>query len=260
MRTFISLLILFFLAVAHPASCANELIAGVSHTTIVSSNASEITLNFNTPDITKQEVFNDNGACDLYSIPDEAITNEYGKPVLPVIIRFVVVPPNVGLDFDFRVGETRYEQSTSSPTLCLDEEIEGEVGGFSQFDNGLYPPIVAEMSEPIVIRGVRLVKVSTYPVQYNFETNTYLRHEDIETEIRFTDDEPINPARVPVRRNRSREFLNFINALAINGDVVGRDDPDRDIEPEYVGHYAIVTHESCLEYAAPFIEWRRKAG
>ena len=46
-------------------------------------------------------------------------------------------------------------------------EGEPEADSSEEIDNlvGLYPPLVAEMSEPFVIRGVRLVKVTTYPVQ-----------------------------------------------------------------------------------------------
>ncbi|MBT7616086.1 MAG: hypothetical protein HN590_02240, partial [Calditrichaeota bacterium] len=125
---------------------------------------------------------------------------------------------------------------------------------------GLFPPVIAKMSEPVVVRGVRLVKITTYPVQYDYDNNNYIHHDQIETKIRFTDTEPVNPARHPNRRNRSREFLKFIEALAINGDIVRRDDPEDDMETEYVGHYLVVCHEDVLEYAAPFIEWRRKSG
>ncbi|MBT3233938.1 MAG: T9SS type A sorting domain-containing protein, partial [Calditrichaeota bacterium] len=119
---------------------------------------------------------------------------------------------------------------------------------------------IAEMSQPIVIRGVRLVKVDTYPIQYNYESESYLYYPHIETEICYTDAPPVNPVRNPNRSNRSREFLKYIKEFAINGDIVGRDDPDGDRIPEFLGHYLVVSHENCLEFARPFIEWRRKSG
>ena len=114
------------------------------------------------------------------------------------------------------------------------------------------------MSAPTIIRGVRLVKITTYPVQYDPTTKTYLQHENIKTEILFTDDEPVNPVRNPDRKYRSREFVKFINALTVNAEVLNFDDAES-ISP-YAGHYLIVAHENCVIPAQEFIEWRRKSG
>lgn len=232
------------------------------HATVLSSTAQKLTIAFNTTDLDQQEVFLNEGAVDSFTISDEGITYEYGRPVLPGVSRFVVVPPRAGLELIVNAGESRRIRADHQPVLCRDENIAplDRDRAPDDEDEGLYPAVIAEMTEPLVIRGVRVVKVTTYPLQYDSDAGEYIHHPHIETEIRFTDDQPVNPVEYPVRRNRSRQFLRFIRELAINGNEVGRDDPDRDSEPEYVGHYLIVTHENCLEYAAPFIEWRRKAG
>ena len=64
----------------------------------------------------------------------------------------------------------------------------------------------------------------TYPVQYDRQNNRYIYNDRIDAELSFNDSAPVNPVLSDVRRNRSREFLNFIRALAVNGEDLGRDD------------------------------------
>ncbi|NQT34435.1 hypothetical protein HQ587_04525, partial [bacterium] len=205
-------------------------------------------------------------------IPGEGSICQSGLPMLPAITRFVVVPPQAGLDLIVKTVEPRRMKSEYQLVVFTDDlmySLQGGSNGTNSSkqgnqtettpEDGLFPPVIAQMSDPIVIRGVRLVKVTTYPVQYNLSTGEYIYHDHIEAEIILTEEEPVNPVRHLDRANRSQTFLRFIEGLAINGDVVRRDQPD-DAIPEYVGHYLIVTHENCLEYAAPFIEWRRKSG
>ncbi len=221
----------------------------------ITSDVNQLTLTVQTGDLQPITVSQDNQNYTQFTIPSEGITYQPDKPILPMVSRFVVVPPQASLELSVQSDEPRIVRSDNPPVLCSDETI---VLNQPRDDTPLYPPVIAEMSEPFVIRGVRMVKVTTYPVQYDSENDSYLIRDNITAEVRFGEGEPVNPAYHPNRRHRSREFLKFISALAINGDDVRRDNPE-DVSP-YVGHYLIVTHESCLEYAVPFIEWRRKSG
>ena len=253
LRIIVISLLLFCCAspIAHATLPTNDAL----HTAIVSSSEQEITLNFLFPDLDPTEVVQNDETYESYIVAGEGTTYDNGQPILPAVTRFVVVPAQAGLELIIHADDPVVTRAVHAPVLCNDVNLDA----VAQEDiDELYPPVVAEMSEPMVIRGVRLVKVTTYPVQYDRRSDSYILHESIVPEIRFTDDEPINPATHPIRRHRSREFLKYIQALAINGDDIRRDDPD-DVSP-YVGHYLVVTHENCLRYAAPFIEWRRKSG
>ena len=117
------------------------------------------------------------------------------------------------------------------------------------------------MSEPFIIRGVRMVSVTVYPVQYDFASGSFsVHHSQVVTEVRSTPGVGANIVANPIRRGRSREFMRMLSDFAMNGDVVGRDDPDRDSAPVYNGHYLVVVNETILRHVVPFIEWRRKAG
>jgi len=216
--------------------------------------ASKINLSFDLPQSQASVLERDGATFTAYSIPGEGMTYERNRPLLPAVSRFIVVPPDAGLTLDINLTEPTRIKASSPPALCNDPNIDV----VESEEDGIYPPKAAVMSEPMVIRGVRVVKITVYPVQYDNSAGEYLVRDHIQADVRYTNDPPVNPATFPVRRHRSREFLNFIQALAINGDEVGRDDPDD--APEYVGHYLVVVHQSALGWHIPFIEWRRKAG
>lgn len=226
--------------------------------TITSSDAYSLGLEFTISNLDAIEVSEDGHTYDFQYIPGEGTTYEYNKPILPAISRFIVVPPDAGIQLNIDADDPRSVSADNLPMLCMDENMAPERDGEIGQNQGIYPQHIAEMSEPVVMRGVRMVKVTTFPIQYDFDNRRYLIRDHIAADLEFTDEEPVNPAFVPVRKNRSEQFLKTIREIAINGDEVGRDDPD--VEPEYIGHYLVVAHENCIDYVGDFIEWRRKSG
>ncbi|NQT35569.1 hypothetical protein HQ587_10300, partial [bacterium] len=260
LRNIISALTIFLL-ITCPAIAENFALQVDRRATITSSDNQAINIDFELVDLEERTVVKEGETFTVFNLNGEGITYEYGKPVLPAIIRFVVIPPEANVELMVTADEPRRIRGDYLLAICDDEEIKPAFDQrFIPDENPLYPPEIAKMGDPIVIRGVRLVKITTFPIQYEASTNTYVFNDNIRTELRFIDGEAINPVHVPIRRNRSAHFLNAISRLAMNGNEVGRDDPDRDSEPEYIGHYAVVVHNQVLRYTAPFIEWRRKSG
>ncbi len=259
-RPFLSVFLLLILVAIYSSVFGANLQNLDEHATIIDSDAGTIELEFNLSGLESEPVLIQGEDFKAIRITGEGATFSYGKPILPMVSRFVVVPPDVGVALEFAVGNQWREKADLPPKLYLEEKA---IAGPRNVEIGakdVYPPVVAEMSEPFIIRGARIVKVTTYPIQYDPVTDEYIHNENIRTSILHTDDGPINPVEVPIRRNRSQTFLKFIRDFAINGDIVGRDDPDRDETPPYLGHYLIVTHGNCLEHIGDFIEWRRKSG
>ncbi len=257
-HSILALYISIFFSTANFAVAASNQEFQANAVSIKSSNAHSIKLGFDIQNLEQKRIEKDGDEFELMQVPEEGMTFEYGRPLLPAISRFVLVPPNAGLQFSYTFDEPRSLRSTASPALCDDSIMIGSVA--SPMD-GLYPGKIAEMSEPFIIRGARLVKVTVYPLQYDPISQSYVRYENIQTEITYTDDEPINPVQSPNRRHRSKLFKNLIGELAINGDELGRDDPP-DSEPEYVAHYLIVAHQATLGFqmVRDWIEFRRRTG
>ncbi|MFH0765209.1 MAG: C25 family cysteine peptidase, partial [Calditrichota bacterium] len=230
-----------------------------SRVSISSVEPNSIALAFNLEDVTESPVEREGAIYATFPLEEEGCTYEYGKPALPAVSRFIIVPADVGLALETNYETPRGVRSVHAPALCWDEEIRGDTPANTPQYDGLYPPNVAEMSDPIVIRGVRIVKVTVHPVQYNPQTEAYLFHRNIETRIRYTADEPVNPAEFPVRIQRSRQFLRYLEGMVENPEAIpNRDDPEF-VSP-YVGYYLIVARVEAINHARPFIEWRRKSG
>ncbi len=223
---------------------------------ILSSDAESVSLAFDLTVVEKSTVAKDDEIFTTHTMANSGVTLKPGYPQLPAVTRFVVVPPNAGLELVIDASDPRQIDAEHPPNLCTETDLPDPIEPYNPEE--IYPSVIAEMGDPVVIRGVRLVTVTTYPVRYDPASNSYLYYDKIKTDIRYTDSEPVNPAYVPIRKNRSPEFMKFLRSIAINTDDVGRDDPDD--EAPYIGHQLVVVHENCLEYVAPFIEWRRQSG
>ncbi len=259
MIRFSNFIFLFLLTTVLSASAINsgDLDHKFSNTT-VQSNASGLMMDHNMNGVDFHTADRNDDSFTAVSIPGEGLTYEEGKPVLPMVSRFVIVPPTAGIELIVNASDPIRIEANHPPVICDDEEFYPGARRIDLNATGLYPTKIAEMSEPTIIRGVRLVKVTTYPVQYDASDNTFLHYENIQAELKYNNAEPVNPVIHPDRRNRSREFMKFIDALAVNSDVLDRDDAET-ISP-YAGHYLIAAHDNCVIPAKDFIEWRRKAG
>ncbi|MBM3330004.1 MAG: hypothetical protein FJY67_11150, partial [Calditrichaeota bacterium] len=245
----------------HAGLCSDEGLTAGHAMQISRIDLSGITLSVTPETIDRVEYSDETGRFERMEIPGEGYLSEPGRPLLPAVTRWVIVPGDKALELVVTASEPRRESAKLPHFLALNED--GSAAAAVPPDlrtNGPYPADLAVMSEPIVMRGVRMVSVTTYPVQYDANSEEYLIRDRIDTEIRFTEGEPVNPVFLSQRTHRSATFLKMIRELALNGDDVGRDDPDRDHRPAYVGHYIIVVPDGLVRYAAPFIEWRRKSG
>ncbi|MBT7787672.1 MAG: T9SS type A sorting domain-containing protein [Calditrichaeota bacterium] len=258
-RHLLVLAVLVILTTLNPAHC-DEMSFSDTQVSIIASSGSSIDIEFLSSDLDAEEMFFNSQTIETIAASGIGFTYEYGKPRLPMVSRFVIVPAEAGLELTVESVNQHRSPAENHPIMTLDENLCADQGPDDVDVEELYPSVVAEMSEPSIVRGVRMVKVTTYPVQYNSRTEEYIHNENIRTKISFTNKTPVNPVEIPFndRQHKSREFLKYINAIALNGASLDRDDGTT-ISP-YAGHYLIVTNRNLLNAAREFVEWRRKAG
>ncbi|MBM3326819.1 MAG: T9SS type A sorting domain-containing protein [Calditrichaeota bacterium] len=221
---------------------------------VMQSPAGNVALTFNASAIIPEPITLSGQTHTIFALSEEGTTYERGMPLLPAVSRFVIVPPEAGLELVVRAETPRRRRDLAPPALCDDEKVMNKTGN----RRGLYPPHIAEMSEPAVVRGVRIVKVTVYPVQYDFDADEYVFNGQIETEVLTNDSPPVNPALNPVRIIPGSQFDRYLREIASNPEAIRR---DGGLEPpDKIGHYLVAAHESALLWHIPFIEWRRKAG
>jgi hypothetical protein len=153
---------------------------------------------------------------------------------LPIISKYVVIPARAAVRLEYQSSEANVGES-------------------------LLPAQAVEISDPIILRGIRMVQVIVHPVQYDSQSQEFIQHESIDVNLVFTDDEPVNPlVYTGARRNQSREFAMLKDALKLN--VLNPQRDNGEIGRDYTNHYLVVAREECLPYAIPLIEWKRKSG
>ncbi len=139
---------------------------------VVSSSSEEIVLEVTIPVVTQEEAQQDGTAYQRLSLPSSGTTTEIGKPELPAFGRFVAVPR--GADLKVEVLADLVETSTGylvypaqEPRIDQDGEPDFVIDLASYERDEYYPTEIVELEEPAIIRGVEVVLVRFYPVQYN---------------------------------------------------------------------------------------------
>lgn len=222
---------------------------------VVENNNRCVNLSFVTEGFSMEEVDFQGERYARIVVEDQGETTNLDESTLPAISRYVVIPPRAGIRLEVNCIETRRVDSLPPPKPAQSDAVDFQT--YSATD--LYPAQAVEISTPVVMRSIRMAMITVHPVQYDLRSGSYLHHVHIDVRVCFTDDPPVNPViHAENRANRSSEFDNLIRSLAVNGDHPNRDEGE--IGRDYIGHYLVVAHDSCLQYAIPFIEWRRRSG
>ncbi len=257
---FVLLLTFVFTLTTATPGLADDNFTAVKPTVSTSESHDRLVVSFDQSHLSFDDLLTKASTATEPSLSSTGMLCQYGKPILPMVSRFVIVPPEADLRLEVNAGETHYIPLIEPPAVCQDQSY-GSAIGTEESDAGLYPAYFAEMSKPFLIRGVRIVKLTTYPVQYDQTNSTCIYRPQIQAEIvTDSDSRPVNPSLSYTNRHYSRTFHNFIKALTVNGESLDRDTPDDPTIDGYLGHYLVVTHSSCLQYTAPLIEWKRKSG
>ena len=214
----------------------------------VTESAHRVDISVSLPDV--QCV--DNGLFTYWRIPNEGVSGREGYPDLPAVSRWVRVPSQGQLRMDFRIDDEM--RIPGSPPAAYSDPAEEQVGSSSiAHVDEIYPPQPVVMSEPMIMRGIRVVKLDFYPIRWDPIREEYIRSRRIETQIASVGGVGINEVRQLTRRP-SRGFDRMVDALLVNP-------PHRDQDEEYLpGGYLVVADERLQETVDEFVLWKRRAG
>ena len=164
------------------------------------------------PSIVMEEKSKDLETFQVFGLPGEPFIMEEGVPTVPQVSRFYRIPNTGGVDLvisnldDFELRENinvmpYQEEGTEHFGLARSAVYD---------QDQWYPPVVAEMSSPMIMRDFRLVRVAIYPVQVNPVTHQERIYNNIGVEIvandspgenELTNPRQISGAWVPLYRN-----------------------------------------------------------
>ncbi len=182
---------------------------------------------------------------------------EPGKPELPVFQQIVAVPQGAEPQLGFTIGETFFKHlGDRSLRPAQPHTFKNREADFA-FDRSVYASDVF-FAKPVVsiaeigsMRGLRLLRITVSPFEYNPQKNTLAIHSDISIEITFSGaDVPATVyelerhAGLPVLDVANRET--FVSLLASS----------RQQPPKYV----VVALDTFVTALQPFVEWKRRKG
>ncbi len=194
----------------------------------------------------------------VFGIPGEPFDLEEGHPAVPQITRLYRIP-NTG-SVELVVNEAachmvegvdpfpiQWEKETFDSKLTRKQEI--------YENNDWYPPVVAEMSAPMIFRDFRVVSVTLYPVQVNPVTGQARVYDQLSVDVAANDtpgqNELLNPrppsgAFAPIYRDMIRNL----------------DDDALDGATPTPGSYLILCRDNAtsLQWADSLRTWKKRRG
>lgn len=191
------------------------------------------------------------------AIPGATKSQVPGAPNVPVLSYLVAIPDRGGVELEIvSQSERTFDGYRVSPAAPF--EIEGEPAIRATPDeavysrDALYPPEVAAIGEPMIMRDLRLVQVRVCPVRVNPVTGRLVVTESISLRLNYADGEGVNEKRT-TRPFRSEAFEPLYRSAVLNY-------AELPAAPIVRGPYLVITQDVYEAALAEFVEWKQQRG
>ncbi|MBM3328124.1 MAG: T9SS type A sorting domain-containing protein [Calditrichaeota bacterium] len=225
---------------------------------VISSRSSGLTLSMRLPEMSAQLL---PGSAKVNRIAIEGVETAPvpGYPDLPRLSQLVVIPPVAPVSFTWNSDAPRRLDLPAPGWVPMSDAEGWELPGARaqlQLRDGFWPPEVVQVSDPVIMRGIRMVNVTISPVQINPVTGELRAWDNVEVDLDFTRGGVVNPVADPHRIKPSSSALQLARSIVINPDDVRRDDLSE--RGAYV--YVIPRFNGLPDALRPLVEWRRRQG
>jgi hypothetical protein len=185
--------------------------------------------------------------------------SEDGKPDLPVLSTWIAVPNEVGISYtvnytDIDIIEDIDIAPTQLPIPSTGEEIPPFfIDDQAYSKDEFYPGEIAEVKDPVIMRGVRIVQVVLNPVQYNPVTRQAKIYRGLSVDLEYTSDNVVNP-KTTNHEYLSDGFYPIYKAMISNFDeMFSTNDVRR-------GGYLIIVKDAWADSLKNVADWKRRKG
>jgi hypothetical protein len=214
------------------------------------------------PEIVNRTIVADGELYTHIGIPGESHTTQVGRPELPMVNRVIGIPDQG--EMRVRVVSAEYTETHGVRIFPMqpwaqESQNNAEVPFTRDAEfyrtTGWYPPHITEISEPAIMRDVRMAVVTTFPVQYNPNTGTVRTYSHIEVVVEPTG-QPGTNEKTHHFDHPSPSFMPLYRQLA-NFDQLGLDEA-----PILPGTALIVCQNDAivLNQVNELADWKRHRG
>ncbi|MCX6639140.1 MAG: C25 family cysteine peptidase [bacterium] len=251
----------FSSALAEYLPLRTEMTAEKPQTLVLRSDAQQVQLEIIIPGIEISQAVLQGRNWDRIEIPGGGLTSHLGAPELATFSRLVAIPATAGVHADMEILESEtipnveLMPAQGKDPVDLEREpqpVQFDMAAYSA--DSFYGQKEVVVTEPALLRGVRLVAVQTSPVSYNPTTKELRVAHRYRVNIHF---EGTDLRNVPTRaiRPMSHSWAKIMRGTIANFD-------DLDVQEIPMGSYLII----CLNNAdlqtrlAPLVEWKKRKG
>jgi hypothetical protein len=227
---------------------------------VLESNAARTVLRFDVPGYYAERVNADGVTYQVPRIPNAGLMGEIGNPELPVITKLVAIPNTGSVELNIRSEDTQQVPGAEVyPLQDLDEEYYPDRSiyindALYQRDDA-YPSSSVRVSEPMIMRDVRVVAVSWIPIRTNPSRGGVTASSSIEIELRNTSQPGINEKHSQFSR-MTPSFYNIYRSNIVNFDELY---DDIILEPGSI-LMICVDSSQVTSRLAPLIAWKKRKG
>ncbi|MHC4742024.1 MAG: C25 family cysteine peptidase [Planctomycetota bacterium] len=201
-------------------------------------------------------------------IPNAGHIAEVGKPRLPVIKEFIEVPRFVDVtveifcsDYNDYICYNVYPAQEALPDIDTHEAPQFVIDQTTYSTDEFYPSSIAEMEQPVILRGHRIIPLILAPIQFNPVTRELRCYSSIEVRIEYAYPEQIDG--VPMRLE-SDAFEDLCENVILNykspGAFLERTGVTAKSADPNGAEYLIITDANFVEATDSLAEWKRRKG
>ena len=229
---------------------------------VVDSSTQGLTLDVTVPTVIEQQVQQQATTFQRLSLLGAGSTSEIGQPELPSFGRFVAIPR--GAQVQVQVLADRVETRTGyllypaqEPRVEQGEEPPFTLDAASYQKDEFLPSEIVSVEGPYTIRGVEVVLVRFYPLQYNAADRSLKIHPSFRVRVSFTGGQGFADQRV-----RSPYFDSLLSGLVLNYTELGEPLPalSSGLGSASGCDYLIITAPTLVNQANLLADWKIRRG
>jgi len=227
---------------------------------LISADDSKVRVEIKVPELQVEDKTVEGKTYQQITIPGGGWLTEVGNPQVPLVCRFVALPPTTGV----RMVVVEQEKETLSRTFLLypfqkplmrsdnpqPEAFQLNQETYSQ--NTAFPGNLVEKGEIIILRDLRLAPIKFFPVQLNPQTGEVTVYKRLLVDIYFegTGENPqLSPTNV-----LTRSYLKMYENFVMNFDQIKGDKAVVD------GSFLIITYDNFHAQVQPLADRKHKMG
>jgi hypothetical protein len=251
---------------------SNEIKIKTENNQIISYNykmQNIIEVTFNLQDLIKDQIITEYGEFMLFDIPNSGFIGNQGKPILPVVTRYIAVPTlDISLDIINiqnhimdSVGKIYPAQKPQTDSELA--EVEFIIDEIFYQQDIQYPGKLVEIVTDGNIRDISFVKLKFYPIQYNPKQEIATIYDKITVELTWNSVEMVmvesdfsHSSFYKTYANTFSNWEGFLENTNIEEQTKSSGNGGRQEGCDYI----IITHPDYYSQIEPLANWKHSKG